>query len=189
MTKIFDIFKNFNQIKSHKRAKIIRSKSQNTPTIEVIYYGKLESGGFRAKLKTIKDTKYQINFCTRLIHGDIAFIYCEGCDVPGHHRRLLSRDDPNNLILNSQTQNQRSIQFTAKSDETYIGILMYNANVEYQLKIYEFNVCLITDSSKAINITSDDIYELPSRADETWDEVMETNKRNHQILLDMLDIR
>lgn len=137
---VYDIFQdNKKSWKNHKDAEIILKNN----TILINYNGPNKSSGIIKVIKTQPGKTYQIDINAALISGDMAFIHCETRSKPAE--KLIPRTYFITNVLNDYT-----IEFIAKTSETVIGVLFYNNNQKYELKITKMIVSSV--------VIEDDIY-------------------------------
>ena len=137
---VYDIFQdNKKSWKNHKDAEIILKNN----TIVIDYNGPNKSAGIIKVIKTQPGKTYQIDINAVLSSGDIAFIHCETRSKPTE--KLIPR-----IYFITNVLNDYTIEFIAKTPETVIGILFYNNNQKYELKITKMIVSSV--------VIEDDIY-------------------------------
>lgn len=143
----FNLENNLGYLQSHLNTTIKRHNDY----IQVSYRdGSADKGspGVRVLLKTIKNKSYVLKIRANLVDGDKAFVYCESVKpteqlVPRKYR--IGSEEVTYLIT-----------FKATTDQSYVGILFFNNNVDYQLRIHEF---IISESTDDID---DEMHEISS---------------------------
>lgn len=137
MNPLIDIFKDYCQIISHKNAII----SKDDDNIKICYNGPLVSSGFKFLLNSKPNIEYRLTTRAHLTKGDIAFIYCEN-----RTKRLVER-----TFFITDIDNEYSLNFTATDKETYVGILFYNCNQEYEMYVESFQVCPVIKDTEIMS--------------------------------------
>ena len=115
----------------HKNATII----SNSP-LTISSKSNLPSSGFYYRFKTSKKKRYQIDIDITLLNGDKGFVYSENNIIP---RKYIFR----------KGRSEFKIEFNGIDDHTVCGLLFWNANLNYLLRVDKFsiNVCEVMDST------------------------------------------
>lgn len=104
-------------------------------------YSRVKSSGFFYKINTKLNHVYSIKLNIKLIKGDKCFLYCED-DL---QKRYIDRNK-NIYYLDEKKNLEHEIIGTGKLLK--IGILFWQENIEYVLKVYSFD---ITEKEKILN--------------------------------------
>jgi len=122
----------------------------------------LRSAGFYYKINIIPNENYTIKYRCILIKGDTSFLYLIDSD-----RKLII---PRNHLIHYLDQTIDSITFTSNTSTINIGLLFWNADVQYRLLVHHFYLLNTTKINLLTNLPI--LHKGTQMSDIIYDEII-----------------